>query len=193
MDKYGMLVFTIEDTNTYYANSLRRTMISDVPTLAIDTVNVFDNTSILTDEILVHRLGLIVLNSSIIDIGDITMELDAACDEEEMYVTASMLKCNNSKIYAVNPGTIILKLYKGQKINLKCVIKKGIGRDHAKWMPVAAIGYNISQKGDGLKIILSIEPVGSLSGETILSQAKDIMKTRTEIKCLNKFKKRYLR
>src|SRR5680860_924384 len=66
MNKHDVLVFAIEDTNTCYANSLRRTIISDVPTLAIDTVNVFSNTSILTDEILAHRLGLVVINSDIL-------------------------------------------------------------------------------------------------------------------------------
>jgi len=103
MNKYGVLVFTIEDTNTYYANSLRRTMISDVPTLAIDTVNVFDNTSILTDEILVHRLGLIVLNSEILNnsedqVSDIMTELNVICTDQEMYVTVAMLKCNISEV-----------------------------------------------------------------------------------------------
>ena len=36
-------------------------MISEIPTIAIEKVLVYQNTSILADEVLVHRLGLIPL------------------------------------------------------------------------------------------------------------------------------------
>lgn len=40
-------------------NALRRTMLDDVPTMAVDKVLMFQNTSVLNDEVLVHRLGLV--------------------------------------------------------------------------------------------------------------------------------------
>ncbi len=36
-------------------------MISEIPTIAIEKINLYQNTSILADEVLVHRLGLIPL------------------------------------------------------------------------------------------------------------------------------------
>ncbi|MFB6076551.1 MAG: DNA-directed RNA polymerase subunit D, partial [Candidatus Nanohaloarchaea archaeon] len=51
--------FDIEDASPAFANALRRTMIGDVPTLAIETVTVTENNSGLFDEILAHRLGLL--------------------------------------------------------------------------------------------------------------------------------------
>jgi len=45
--------------DTGIANALRRILISEVPTIAIDIVNVYQNTSILCDEVMSHRLGLI--------------------------------------------------------------------------------------------------------------------------------------
>jgi len=43
------------------ANALRRIMIGEVPSIAIDVVNVFQNTSIFCDEVLCHRIGLVPL------------------------------------------------------------------------------------------------------------------------------------
>lgn len=40
-------------------NALRRTIVAEVPTMAIETVFVVNNTSIIPDEVLSHRLGLI--------------------------------------------------------------------------------------------------------------------------------------
>jgi DNA-directed RNA polymerases I and III subunit RPAC1 len=43
------------------ANAFRRLMISEVPSMAIEKVYIYNNTSIIQDEILAHRLGLIPL------------------------------------------------------------------------------------------------------------------------------------
>jgi DNA-directed RNA polymerase I and III subunit RPAC1 len=45
-------------------NALRRTMLDDVPTIAIDKVLMFQNTSVVNDEVLVHRLGLIPIQAN---------------------------------------------------------------------------------------------------------------------------------
>mmetsp|Transcript_2455 Transcript_2455/g.4577 ORF Transcript_2455/g.4577 Transcript_2455/m.4577 type:complete len:320 (+) Transcript_2455:149-1108(+) len=51
-------VFELFETDTSVANTLRRLMIADVPTLAIDLVEVHENTTCLLDEYLAHRLGM---------------------------------------------------------------------------------------------------------------------------------------
>ena len=52
------IVFHLSETDTSVANTLRRLMIADVPTLAIDLVEVHENTTCLLDEYLAHRLGM---------------------------------------------------------------------------------------------------------------------------------------
>eukprot|EP00632_Arachnochrysis_sp_CCMP2950_P001581 CAMPEP_0185717616 /NCGR_PEP_ID=MMETSP1164-20130828/45151_1 /TAXON_ID=1104430 /ORGANISM="Chrysoreinhardia sp, Strain CCMP2950" /LENGTH=371 /DNA_ID=CAMNT_0028385257 /DNA_START=1 /DNA_END=1116 /DNA_ORIENTATION=+ len=51
--------FRIDDTDCSVANALRRVMLSEVVTMAIDLVTFEENTSVLNDEIIAHRLGLV--------------------------------------------------------------------------------------------------------------------------------------
>lgn len=73
------LKFTLSKTDVSLANGLRRTMIAEVPTMAIDLVTVTENTSPLHDEYIVHRLGLIPLSSVRVDEFEYTRDCD--CEE----------------------------------------------------------------------------------------------------------------
>ena len=53
------LVFDITGVDPTLVNTLRRIMIAEIPTMAIETVIINQNTSIIPDEVLAHRLGLI--------------------------------------------------------------------------------------------------------------------------------------
>lgn len=47
----------------FLANTFRRLILSDVPSMAIEKVYISNNTSIIQDEVLAHRLGLIPLKA----------------------------------------------------------------------------------------------------------------------------------
>ena len=57
-------VFSLVGVDASLANAFRRILISEVPTLAIEEVFIKCNTSIIQDEVLAHRLGLIPLTGN---------------------------------------------------------------------------------------------------------------------------------
>lgn len=159
--------FLVQNFDLATANSLRRVMLSEVPTMAIDVVEVIDNTSVLADEFICHRLGLIPLNSKNVD--DVLYSRDCECEDycEQCSVILTLnARCTGDevmKVYArdlivsegrpndevgtpviTDPeglGSVIVKLRKNQSVHMKCIAKKGIAKEHAKWAPSAAIGF----------------------------------------------------
>jgi DNA-directed RNA polymerase II subunit RPB3 len=135
--------------------------------MAIDLVEIEANTSVLADEFIAHRLGLIPLNSKNVD--DVVYSRDCDCEQycELCSVTLTLhARCTGDeimKVYArdlvVDPmrpnqwvgtpvitdpeglGTVICKLRKDQELRMKCIAKKGIAKEHAKWAPTAAVGF----------------------------------------------------
>lgn len=159
--------FDLSNVDLALANSLRRTILAEVPTIAIDVVQVEQNTSVLADEFIAHRLGLIPLNSKGVD--EIVYSRDCECDEfcEHCSVVLTLhARCTGDdvmKVYARdlvvgepraneslgNPviqdaaglGSVICKLRKGQELRMRCIAKKGIAKEHSKWAPTAAVGF----------------------------------------------------
>lgn len=159
--------FILSDVDLALANSLRRVMIAEVPTLAIDLVEIQKNTSVLADEFIAHRLGLIPLESEDIDNlkytrdctcedhcekCSVTLELNATCETDEtmnIYSSHFIITSGNSQWNLGQPvirdpmkkGILICKLKKHQQLHVKCIAKKGISKEHAKWSPCAAIAF----------------------------------------------------
>ena len=150
-----------------FANSLRRVILAEIPILAIDIVEVEANTSVLADELIAHRLGLIPLDSKQVD--DIAYTRDCDCDQycENCSITLSLhARCTGNEVMRIyardlvvgeprpnewvgNPiitdpeglGCVIAKLRQGQELRLKCIAKKGIAKEHAKWAPTSSVGF----------------------------------------------------
>lgn len=54
--------FDLVGVDASIANAFRRIMIAEVPTICIEDVYVWNNTSVIQDEVVAQRLGLIPLN-----------------------------------------------------------------------------------------------------------------------------------
>src|SRR4030042_780914 len=57
----NIIHFLVEGVDVAFANAIRRTMLTRLPAMAIDEVLVLENTSVMYDEMLAHRMGLLPL------------------------------------------------------------------------------------------------------------------------------------
>lgn len=57
------MIFDLVGVEPPLANALRRILIAEIPTMAIEKVNMWQNTSIIPDENLAHRMGLIPIKA----------------------------------------------------------------------------------------------------------------------------------
>ncbi|CAI4217706.1 unnamed protein product [Parascedosporium putredinis] len=165
--------FEMTGADLAFANSIRRVIQAEVPTLAVDLVEIEINTSVLADELISHRLGLIPLVSK--DVKDLRYSRDCDCDQycDACSVRLSLhAKCMSDeilKVYArdliidsarksavlgtpviTDPdghGSLICKLRQGQELKLQCIAKKGIAKEHAKWMPTSAAQEQVRRVG----------------------------------------------
>lgn len=145
--------FTLSGASPAFANAVRRAMISDVPTLAIEDIRIYDNTSALFDEMLAHRLGLIPIKT---DLETYSVRETCSCGgagctgctvtytlsaEGPKIVTSGDLIPQDPKAIPVNDAIPVVKLVKGQKLVLEARAILGTGKDHAKWQPTLVCGY----------------------------------------------------
>ncbi|NHK30375.1 MAG: DNA-directed RNA polymerase subunit D [Asgard group archaeon] len=162
-NKGNKLRFVIRESNFTIVNTLRRTIISEVPTLAIEDIILVENTSPVLDEIVAHRLGLIPLTTPIDEFtvaaeckncegegcqfcsAPLTLEVEAA-EDETRNVYSKDLQSTDDKIVPVSENIPIAKLGAGQKITLEAIAMMGRGKQHAKWSPVVTCSYRYYPK-----------------------------------------------
>ena len=145
--------FTLSGASPAFANAVRRAMIGDVPTLAIEDVRIYDNTSALFDEMLTHRLGLIPIRT---ELAAYTTKEACSCGgagcpgctvtftlsaEGPRLVTSGDLISQDPKAVPVSDNIPIVKLIKGQKLVLEARAVLGTGKEHAKWQATLVCGY----------------------------------------------------
>jgi DNA-directed RNA polymerase subunit D len=144
--------FVLSEVSVSLANAIRRSILAEVPVLTIDDVNVYDNTSVLFDEQLALRLGLIPLKA---DISTYAFLEDCSCEGKgcaSCQASLSLSAEGPKVIYSadlvssdpdVEPadGTIpIVELKNNHKVVVEAIARLGTGKKHAKWQAGVASG-----------------------------------------------------
>uniref|UniRef100_A0A2M4CPM0 Putative rna polymerase i and iii subunit n=1 Tax=Anopheles darlingi TaxID=43151 RepID=A0A2M4CPM0_ANODA len=153
------LEFDMIGVNPAIANVFRRLMLSEVPSMAIEKVHIYNNTSIIQDEVLAHRLGLIPLRADPRMFEYKANETDPPTAQDSLEfernhsIYSGQIKWvpigNQATIYteaAVGPiddDILISKMRPGHEFDIKLFAVKGIGKDHAKFSPVATVSYRM--------------------------------------------------
>lgn len=168
------LSLRINGSDAAVMNAIRRTIVSDTPTMAIDLVWIRENTSVMPDEMIAHRLGLVPVLADPQVYADrpspqkkeerdnlkaespfpreysegnsIRMELKGENTQSHtVSVYSDDIKVEGNRAQ-VKKGILITRLAPQQKLECKMLGLKGTGREHAKWMPVVVCHYRQIQR-----------------------------------------------
>ena len=145
--------FILSGVSVSYANALRRAMIGEVPTLAIEDLRIYDNTSALFDEILAHRMGLIPIKTDLAayvpadqcscggaGCPSCTATFTLSVEGPRMVLSSDLIPQDPSATPAYD-NIPIVKLIQDQKLVLEAKATVKTGKDHSKWQPTLACGY----------------------------------------------------
>jgi DNA-directed RNA polymerase subunit D len=152
----------IRNVDVPYMNALRRIALSEVPSMAVDEAVIIENYSVLPDETIAHRLGLIPLRTDLesynlpedcpcksefgCNLCRVTLTLDVEAKEGTRTIYSGELSSESPNVIPVSNNIPIAKLAKGQKIRLEAYARLGKGRNHVKWQPVSMCAYKYLPK-----------------------------------------------
>jgi DNA-directed RNA polymerase subunit D len=168
-----------------YVNALRRLSISEVPTFAIDDVVMLENSSVMHDEAVAHRLGLMPLRTDLqrfvlpnlceckSTLGcsrcRVLLVLDSEANDKTKVVTSGELISEDDTVKPISKEIPIIVLAPGQKLKFEAYARLGIGKDHAKWQPTSAAV--VKDGTDESQSVLIIETTGSLTAHEVVMAA----------------------
>lgn len=174
--KGNKLSFVLEKGTPAMANALRRTMTVEVPIMAIDEVDIFENTSGFFDEFIAHRLGMIPLTT---DLKTYKLPEDccggncAKCStilslniKGPVTVYSKDLKSEDRKVHPAEGEILITKLSENQNLKFEARARLGKGKTHAKHQACFCT-YKQLKNGD---YEFSLESYGSLKPKEVLSE-----------------------
>jgi DNA-directed RNA polymerase subunit D len=146
--------FVVRPITPAFANGIRRAMIADVPTFSIDTVRVIENSSVMFDEQIGLRLGLVPLTTppGEFEHGDeVTLSLDVEGpsreDHEETNTAYSGdIVSSDPMVQPAEENVPIIDLKTEQRLEVEADAVLDVGREHAKHQGGVAVGYRHLQR-----------------------------------------------
>jgi len=192
--KENKITFLAKGINASLANAVRRSIMEEVPVMAIEEVTFVKNTSALYDEIIAHRLGLTPLST---DLKGYNLIEDCKCKGKgcmrcqlkfvleakgPCVVYAENLKSKDSKIRPVYPKMPIVKLLKGQTLQIEAIARLGKGKQHAKFSP-ALVYYRSVADIKVSNVSNSPEEIAKICPKNVFKVENKKLKVVDELAC----------
>ena len=170
-----------------YVNALRRICLNGVPIYAVESIDVLENSSVLADEGVAHRIGLIPLKTDLSASKDgnendkIMLTLDSGITDETRTILSGELKSQDDTVVPTSNNIPIVTLAPGQSIKFEAYARLGKGTEHARWNSANIATLTETEKDD--EKILTVESTGALNPKhIILSSVKQLSTKLSEFK-----------
>lgn len=139
--------FLVRGVTPAFANGIRRAMVADVPTMAIDTVRFVENSSVMFDEQLALRLGLVPLTTppegEFVEDDTVTLSIDV---EGPATAYSGDLVSSDDLVQPADDNVPIIELKDGQRLEAEADAVLERGKNHAKHQGGVAVGYRHLQR-----------------------------------------------
>ena len=172
-----------------YANALRRICLNGVPIYAVETIDVLENSSVLADEGVAHRVGLIPLKTDLSaskegnENDKIMLTLDSGVSDETRTVLSGELKSQDESVIPTSSDIPIVTLAPGQSIKFEAYARLGKGTEHARWNSANVATLTDTEKDD--EKVLTVESTGALNPKhIILSSVEQLSSKLSEFKTI---------
>ena len=172
-----------------YANALRRICLNGVPIYAVESIDVLENSSVLADEGIAHRVGLIPLKTDLEASKDgnendkIMLTIDSGVSEETRTILSGDLKSQDNNVIPTSDDIPIVTLAPGQSLKFEAYARLGKGIEHARWNSANIATLTDSEKDD--EKILTVESTGALNPKhIILSSVEQLASRLSEFKTI---------
>ena len=177
-----------------YANALRRICLNGVPVFAIDTVDIIENSSVLADEGVAHRLGLIPLTTDTTRFVEpskcechsesgcsncrVLLMIDSGDTDTTRTISSNELTSEDEVVKPTSDKIPIVVVAPGQRLKIEAYARLGRGIEHAKWNSSNISTLVNTDKED--EHILTVESTGSLSPQQIILGSVEELSLRLE-------------
>ena len=177
-----------------YANALRRICLNGVPVFAIDTIDIIENSSVLADEGIAHRLGMIPIKTDTSRFVEhskcscksktgcsncrVMLVIDAGDSDTTRTVLSNELSSEDETVKPTSDKIPIVVMAPGQRLKIEAYARLGRGIEHAKWNSSNISTLIDTDKAD--EHVLTVETTGSLSPQEIILGGVEELSNRLE-------------
>ncbi len=204
--------FEVSDINYSIANILRRTLINDIPKLAIKNVtfhlgsiqridengqeHIYNSSAPLFNEIIAHRLGLVPLPT------DLNMKFRSECSHPPdqacplCTVTYNITKFGPCTVYSgdlipvgdpsfapVDKEIPIVKLRENQALIVDAEAVMGTAKEHARYQVTSGVAYKYHREFHVPKYIDVLENIKKECPESVVEERDDVIVVTDDIPC----------